>query len=138
MNDVKIELYNDHFENAKRYVKYRVYIAENLWYGISITKKTDIHMFNFLPAGCNTFVSFEPILENLKIQECSIIFRMTDWFIIGAETGNRKDKVIPRKEWIDSICKAADEAHIPVFMKDSLIPIVGEENMKREFPWTTN
>ena len=22
-----------------------------------------------------------------------------------------------------------------VFMKDSLIPIIGEENMRREFPW---
>ena len=27
-----------------------------------------------------------------------------------------------------------DEYHIPVFMKDSLIPIVGEKNMRREFP----
>ena len=24
---------------------------------------------------------------------------------------------------------------IPVFMKDSLVPIVGEDNMIREFPW---
>lgn len=24
---------------------------------------------------------------------------------------------------------------IPVFMKESLAPIVGEENMRREFPW---
>ena len=24
---------------------------------------------------------------------------------------------------------------VPVFMKDSLVPIMGEENMRREFPW---
>ena len=24
---------------------------------------------------------------------------------------------------------------VPVFMKDSLLPVVGEENMRREFPW---
>ena len=28
----------------------------------------------------------------------------------------------------------ADYYHIPVFMKDSLIPIVGEEGMRREYP----
>jgi hypothetical protein len=52
----------------------------------------------------------------------------------GAETGNRKGKIIPKREWIDNIVRAADEAGVPVFMKDSLIPIVGEENMRREFP----
>jgi len=57
--------------------------------------------------------------------------------IIGAETGNRKEKVIPKKEWIDSLCKQADEFGIKVFMKDSLIPIVGEKNMRRELIWRT-
>lgn len=32
------------------------------------------------------------------------------------------------------IVDIAQEHKIPVFMKDSLIPIVGEENMLREFP----
>lgn len=57
------------------------------------------------------------------------------WIIIGAETGNRKNKVLPEKEWIETICKAARLTRAAVFMKESLIPIVGEENMRREFPW---
>jgi protein gp37 len=58
-----------------------------------------------------------------------------DWIIIGAESGNRKGKVIPRKEWVDDICYTADlYSKIPVFMKESLLPIMGEENMRREFP----
>jgi hypothetical protein len=61
-------------------------------------------------------------------------FGIASWIIIGAETGNRNNKIIPKKEWIDNICEGADITHAAVFMKDSLIPIVGEENMRREFP----
>lgn len=57
-----------------------------------------------------------------------------EWIIIGAETGNRKNKVVPEWEWIKKIVLLADNEGIPVFMKDSLIPIVGEKNMRREFP----
>lgn len=57
-----------------------------------------------------------------------------EWIIIGAETGNRKDKVTPEWEWIKKIVFMADNEGIPVFMKDSLIQIVGEKNMRREFP----
>lgn len=42
---------------------------------------------------------------------------------------------MPQKSWIDNICEAARITQAAVFMKDSLIPIVGEENMRREFPW---
>lgn len=98
--------------------------SDNMWYGYSATRsKYD----NWFDSQYNCFASIEPILENI-----SIVY--TDWVIIGAETGNRKNKVVPEKAWIDGICHAADEAKIPVFMKDSLIPIVGEENMRREFP----
>lgn len=99
--------------------------SDNMWYGYSATKaKYD----NWFDSQYNCFVSVEPILEKVGIVE-------TNWVIIGAETGNRKDKVIPSKEWIDRIVRVADATGVSVFMKDSLIPIVGEENMRREFPW---
>ena len=56
------------------------------------------------------------------------------WIIIGAETGHRKEKVVPEFNWIKRIVTEADCNAIPVFMKDSLIPIVGEKNMRRDFP----
>ena len=74
----------------------------------------------------------EPLLEDVAASKSNIDTR---WIIIGAETGNRKDKIVPKKEWIDNICAVADKQNIPVFMKDSLIPIVGEHYMRREFPW---
>jgi len=81
------------------------------------------------------FMSIEPLHEAINEKSLENI-KYLDWVIIGAETGNRKDKISPKKEWIDKIvwqCKNAAE-DVPVFMKDSLINIVGEENMLREFP----
>ena len=122
-------------KNVKRYIEYGVPIADNMWYGTSITKWDEVARFDHLPAICNTFVSIEPLLEDIKPEKCNIMFRQVDWFIIGAETGRRKGKVTPKKEWVDKICEEADITQMAVFMKDSLIPIVGEENMRREFPW---
>ena len=80
----------------------------------------------------NRFVSLEPLLYDIGKNIGSI---GAGWVIIGAETGNRKGKVVPEKSWIGNIVRYCDNNGIPVFMKDSLIPVVGEENMRREFPW---
>lgn len=101
----------------------------NVYWGLTVTKQEDLAKIRF---GIK-FLSVEPILEKIEINvfdDISII-----QIIIGAETGNRKGKIIPKKEWIDSLCKQADEFGIKVFMKDSLIPIVGEKNMRRELIW---
>lgn len=105
--------------------------CDNFWYGSTITK----------PGACmfagsihwNTFLSIEPLLEPINVGIGS--FGGAKWIVIGAETGNRKNKVIPQKAWIDNICEASALTHANVFMKDSLIPVVGAENMRREFPW---
>ncbi len=122
-------------KNVSRYADYGVPISDNMWYGISVTNESSMSDFNDLPARVNTFISFEPLLGDLQVNKHNIMFSQVDWFIIGAETGNRKDKVIPQKEWIDDVVSLANKYKKPVFMKDSLIPIVGEENMRREFPW---
>jgi len=85
-----------------------------------------------LPSLLNTFASIEPLLED--IDENISALKYLNWIIIGAETGHRKEKVIPEFEWIKRIVVEADYNGIPVFMKDSLIPIVGEKNMRRDYP----
>ena len=57
-----------------------------------------------------------------------------NWIILGAESGNRKDKVVPRREWIDNIVQICDEHNIPVFMKESLRGLMGSE-FRQELPW---
>lgn len=122
-------------KNPKCYTDYGVPLEDNMWYGTSVTTESDMQKLNLLPAFANVFVSMEPILEDLRPEIHNVNFKFLNWIIIGAETGKRKDKVIPKVEWVEKIVQKAKEHNIPVFMKESLVPIVGEENMKREFPW---
>ena len=103
---------------------------ENYWYGSTVTTEKDLFMTSI---EANTFVSIEPILEPLKEIPPQVKGTLK-WALIGAETGNRKDKVIPEPEWIVNLVRMLKENRIPIFMKDSLIPIIGEQNMLREFP----
>lgn len=107
---------------------------ENMWYGSTL----DSMEARRYPGRIrdNTFVSIEPLTERMDVGLGS--FGRDRWVIIGAETGNRAGKVTPEKEWVDTICAAADLTHAAVFMKDSLLPVVGEENMRRELPWESD
>ena len=105
---------------------------QNMWFGYSVTKNGSM---TFNSEAHKTFISVEPLLEDITDGLFSVdAGPAADWVIIGAETGQRKEKVIPKIEWIDRILKHCDKHNIPVFMKDSLISIVGEENMRREIP----
>lgn len=78
------------------------------------------------------FLSIEPILEPLDMRDAIVTTRTV---IIGAETGNRKGKVVPNKEWIDDIVKLADCFKINVFMKESLRPIMVDKFRQDVLPW---
>lgn len=107
--------------------------VENMWYGFSYTNnESDGWASKY--GDKNNFVSVEPLLEDLQLFDENILCRAAKWVIIGAETGRSKTKVIPKIEWIDKILRHCDKFRIPVFMKNSLISIIGEENMRREFP----
>lgn len=54
--------------------------------------------------------------------------------IKGAETGNRKGKVIPKREWVENILNAARITRMKVFMKESLRDLMGD-GFRQEFPW---
>jgi protein gp37 len=95
----------------------------NMWYGFSCTRPGYTGWFN---KRFNTFASIEPILEPLEIP-------VVDWVIVGAETGRRKDKVIPKREWIEDIVSQCAKSDIPVFMKSSLSEIWGQP-LIQEFP----
>ena len=113
--------------------------SSNMWYGASVTNETQLikaaKAFGNLNCSTKTFLSVEPLLEDITTTEYwndCIVSTYMDWVIIGAETGRRKDKVIPEREWIRSITfDCRDE--IPVFMKSSLSDIWGE-SLIQEFP----
>lgn len=124
-------------KNPKRYQKLAEAgkLPENkrYWYGSTATGPEDDF---FWSRGHNTFVSFEPLLSPFGEPKDGVGgLAGMNWAIIGAETGNRKDKVTPEKEWVEAIVENAKDAGVPVFMKNSLVPIMGEANMRRETPW---
>lgn len=108
--------------------------GDNMWYGTTVTREDEISRVIYLPEGRKRFVSIEPLMEDIEPRNNYSMFSNVDWIIIGAETGRQKEKVIPQLEWVEKIVSEADMNEIPVFMKNSLIPIVGEANMRRDFP----
>ncbi|MEH2957801.1 DUF5131 family protein [Candidatus Merdisoma sp. JLR.KK006] len=112
--------------------------AQNMWYGVTVTNAEQAYTaeaaMQDMPSDAHAFLSIEPLLEELSGALEIIIANFTDWVIIGAETGHRKNKVVPKKEWVEDIVRLCGEVNVPVFIKNSLIPIVGEENMRKEFP----
>ena len=104
---------------------------ENFWFGATVTDSASLKRAGSIPSE-TSFLSIEPILKPIVLPE--IYLKNLKWIIIGAETGRRKGKVIPDPVWIERILSQADGADIPVFMKDSLIPIMGQNNMRREYP----
>jgi len=122
-------------KNPKRYCTManagRLPEEKNFWYGTTITKSGDAFFGGRITD--NILLSVEPLLEPLDAGLGS--FGAASWIILGAETGNSRGKVTPKRDWVENILDAAAITRIPVFMKDSLLPIMGEENMRREFPW---
>lgn len=75
---------------------------ENCWLGITITNSKDSYSeFHIAPENKDNifFICIEPMLDYIPI-DC---IDYADWVIIGAETGSRKGKVIPKLEWITDI-----------------------------------
>ena len=93
---------------------------DNFWYGQSASSG----MVQAFLGPYHQFLSAEPLFE--IVEPCGF-----ELVIIGAETGNRKGKITPDESMI-SITSLRSMCH--VFMKDSLVPIIGEDHMLRQMP----
>lgn len=118
-------------KNPKRYIELHdkgiLPVWGNWWFGTSTPTQDADYFFSDIH---NAFVSIEPILGDFQGEGIQRI----NWAIIGAETGKRKNKVIPQRAWIDHVVKQCQAQGIPVFMKESLREMMGED-FRQEFPW---
>lgn len=105
----------------------------NFWLGSTATSP-DMEFFYCDVA--NTFISIEPMLAPFKdlTDEGQSPASLVDWIIVGAETGNRKNKVVPKREWISELVECARKSDTPIFMKESLREIMGDDFIQ-QFPW---
>lgn len=114
--------------------------VENCWFGASASNNAELERANRSSAQ---WVSIEPIRERIETDEDQFMEfnpytgskrKRWEWVVIGAETGNSKNKVAPKREWIDDIATACADYGTPVFMKESLRELMGSD-FKQEFPW---
>ena len=106
---------------------------DNVWIGVSVTNKNDVKRIETMKKNikCRHYsITFEPLHGDCGEMDLSGI----ECIFIGAETGNRKGKIKPQKEWVMNIVRQAKEFNIPVCMKMSLRDIVGAENWTQDFP----
>ena len=57
-----------------------------------------------------------------------------NWIVVGTMTGAQSRKIHTEPEWAWSLTDQAHKLGIPVFMKEDLVPIIGDENMIQEMP----
>ena len=124
-------------KNPDRYIQLaeKGMLPRKHWYGYTATKDSELWRFHHADdCPCiNLFVSIEPMLERMTPAFSSHC--PADWVIVGAESGSRQDKVIPEREWIGNIQMECEYSGRPIFMKESLRALMGED-FKQEYPWT--
>lgn len=133
----KVKLYPQHiFQFLTRFP--RVYLwykfPINCWLGITITDTKNYDYLEYEKFKISNpdnlkFISFEPLLN-----EISINLENIDWVILGAETGNRKDKIFAKRHWIEKILIDCQKEDIPVYVKDSIIKWQPQLKKFKEFP----
>ena len=121
---------------SKRYtgrLAIRSMLGGHCYFGISITNERQAFSYSTYREPAD-FLSVEPILEPIRLvnDECNTKVKL---IIIGAETGNRKGKVIPKKAWIEDIVAFCDKWQIKVFMKESLRKIMGADFRQDKLLW---
>ncbi len=121
----KIKLYPQHtfmFLTQHPEVYRRYVFPKNCWLGITITddnydyskyqrfRQNDTHNLHF--------VCFEPLLESRYTIQIDL--EGIGWVILGAESGNRKGKILPGLDPVLAIFRYCQKNKIPVYVKDNL------------------
>jgi protein gp37 len=115
-------------------------LKEKNWFlGLTVDKQSSLKEKyydsnrTYLKGNNYDFLSVEPILEPIEIPFWH--FDKVKLVIIGAETGNRKGKIVPEFSWVGAIMGQCDAAGIAVFMKESLRELMGDYFRQDKLPW---
>jgi len=110
---------------------------DNCWVGVTATDSTMFAAAYFHLVRVEAklkYLSMEPLLSWDNRATLPMIHQAKQagvgWLIIGAQTKPYKP---PKLEWVQSIVEAADRAKLPIFMKDNLKPLLGN-NLRQEVP----
>ena len=106
---------------------------DNVWFGVTVTsakEKGRIQAMREHIRAKHYQVSFEPMFDDIG----EVDFTGIEWIVVGTETGRRKGKSESKQEWVWNLTNQAHSRGIPVFMKEDLLPVMGEAQMIQELP----
>ena len=106
---------------------------DNVWFGVTVTsakEKGRIQAMREHIRAKHYQVSFEPMFDDIG----EVNFTGIEWIVVGTETGRRKGKSVSKPEWVWNLTNQAHSCGMPVFMKEDLLPVMGEEQMVQELP----
>ena len=106
---------------------------ENAWFGVTVTRKAELWRIDALRKNVRAkhyHVTFEPLFDDPGTVDLSGI----NWIVVGTMTGAQSRKIHTEPEWAWFLADQAHKLGIPVFMKEDLVPIIGDENMIQEMP----
>lgn len=105
---------------------------ENFWYGSTVTDMEGMAFYaNYKKTGVHTFWSMEPLLGPVHMETAD---GLPEWVILGAETGNRREKVTPERAWVEEIADFCAQTGIPVFYKNNLRELY-PDLPDSKYPW---
>ena len=110
----------------------------NSWVGATITRQEDVaRAFDIASLSPQRvkgkrFLSIEPLLSSIVIPQS--LLRCFDWIIIGALTGYG-ESALNIWPWVRDLTRDCLEANVPVFHKNSLLPLLGGDSLwRRDLP----
>ena len=106
---------------------------DNAWFGVTVTRKSELWRIDSLRENIKAkhyHVTYEPLFDDPGQADLTGI----DWIVIGTMTGAAGRKVRTEPAWTYSLTDQAHAQNIPVFWKEDLVPIMGEENMIQKLP----
>ena len=110
---------------------------ENAWFGVTVTRRSELWRIDALRDNIRAkhyHVTFEPLFDDPGIVDLHGI----DWIVVGTMTGARSKDVRTESAWAYSLTEQAHAINIPVFMKEDLVPVIGEDKMVQEMPEAFN
>ncbi len=105
---------------------------ENFWYGTTRTGADTEYEWGASDYYSHSFLSIEPMLTPIDRNTLSAL-EVWGWIIIGAMTGQGADKHQPERKWVEEVLNLCLRESIPIFMKESLRSLMGDDFIQ-QFP----
>ncbi len=110
---------------------------DNAWFGVTVTRKAELWRIDALRKNVRAkhyHATFEPLFDNPG----EVDFQGIGWIVIGTMTGPQSRRVRTDPEWVYSLTAQAHSLDIPIFWKEDLVLIMGEDSMIQEMPEAFN